>query len=230
MPVISTERLRVQGELQCGTLPRVIGGSHTDDLWRRTHSGPSRSMKPEAGGDSSTAHCTRCPWEVMMKMSVSQVFRYAAPVVLALGFVGVSFVSTQVQTRKPLTTEEDFNRATKELSNWGRWGADDELGAANLITPAKRKQAAALVKEGLPISLAHDIFQEEQPDGRGHLERKVVSARPGGASDQYAFVGTYHGSTFSHLDAINCHQMINGKGYNGRTLEEVQAADGCPKG
>jgi hypothetical protein len=27
----------------------------------------------------------------------------------------------------------------KELSNWGRWGADDELGAANLITPAKRK-------------------------------------------------------------------------------------------
>jgi kynurenine formamidase len=167
----------------------------------------------------------------MMKLSLSQGLRYAAATVLAFGFVSVWFVSTaQVQTRKTLTTEEDFNRATKELSNWGRWGADDELGAANFITPAKRKQAAALVKEGVPISLAHDIFQEEQPDGRGHLERKVLSARPGGASDQYAFVGTYHGSTFSHLDAINCHQMINGKGYNGRTLEEVQAADGCPKG
>ena len=85
-----------------------------------------------------------------MKVSVAQVLRYSVPGVLALGLVGVSFVSTaQVQTRKTLTTEEDFNRATKELSNWGRWGADDELGAANFITPAKRKQAAALVKEGL---------------------------------------------------------------------------------
>jgi kynurenine formamidase len=167
----------------------------------------------------------------MMKGSVSQILRYAAPGVLALGFVGVFFVSTtQVQTRKTLTTEEDFKRAQQELSNWGRWGADDELGAANFITPAKRKQAIALAKEGIAISLAHDIFQEEVPDGRGHLERKVLSARPGGASDQYAFVGTYHGSIYSHLDAINCHQMVNGKGYNGRTLEDVQAADGCPKG
>ena len=29
-----------------------------------------------------------------------------------------------------------------ELSNWGRWGKQDQLGAINLITPAKRKQAA----------------------------------------------------------------------------------------
>src|SRR5262245_11203929 len=138
--------------------------------------------------------------------------------------------TTQVQTRKTLTTEEDFLRATKELSNWGRWGPDDELGAANFITPAKRKAAVALVKEGVAISLAHDIFQEDVPDGNGHLERTVVSARPGGASDKYAFTGTYHGSIFSHLDAVNCHQMLQGKGYNGRTIEEVQAAGGCPKG
>jgi hypothetical protein len=31
----------------------------------------------------------------------------------------------------------------------GRWGKDDEIGAMNLIGPAKWKQAAALVKEGL---------------------------------------------------------------------------------
>ena len=52
----------------------------------------------------------------------------------------------------------------KELSNWGRWGADDELGAANLITPAKRKQALALATQGLPISLAHDVAQEIAAD------------------------------------------------------------------
>lgn len=32
------------------------------------------------------------------------------------------------------------------LANWKRWGAEDELGALNLITPAKRAQAARLVR------------------------------------------------------------------------------------
>ena len=54
----------------------------------------------------------------------------------------------------------------KEVSNWGRWGPDDEMGASNLITPAKRKQAAALVKEGISVSLAHDVIQEDAPDAR----------------------------------------------------------------
>jgi len=31
------------------------------------------------------------------------------------------------------------------LSNWGRWGDDDELGTLNLIAPAKRLQAASLI-------------------------------------------------------------------------------------
>ena len=127
----------------------------------------------------------------------------AAAVVLV---VAILQVRVQVQSAKTLATEEDFRRAFTELSNWGRWGQNDELGAANLITPAKRKAAVALVREGLAISLAHDIFQEDVPDGNGHLERTVVSARPGGASDKYAFTGTYHGSIYSHLDAVNCHQ------------------------
>jgi kynurenine formamidase len=166
-----------------------------------------------------------------MRRSMRQIIKYGGSALVGVALVAGYFaVTAQMQTKKTLATEEDFKRAMTELSNWGRWGKDDELGAANFITPAKRKAAAALVKEGATISLAHDIFQEEQPDGRGHLERKVVGARPGGASDQYAFVGTYHGSIYSHLDAVNCHQMKDGKGYNGRTLEEVQAADGCPKG
>ena len=37
------------------------------------------------------------------------------------------------------------------LNNWGRWGDDDQRGCLNLITPAKRKQAAALVHDGVPI-------------------------------------------------------------------------------
>ena len=40
-----------------------------------------------------------------------------------------------------------------ELSNWGRWGKDDQLGALNFITPAKRREAMALAKDGIVVSL-----------------------------------------------------------------------------
>src|SRR5438093_6851159 len=39
-------------------------------------------------------------------------------------------------------TKEQFEQWKKDLNNWGRWGRDDEIGTMNLITPAKRKQAA----------------------------------------------------------------------------------------
>ena len=34
-----------------------------------------------------------------------------------------------------------------EFSNRGRWGEDDEIGALNLITPEKRLEAVAPVRE-----------------------------------------------------------------------------------
>src|SRR5438874_5602137 len=51
-------------------------------------------------------------------------------------------------------TKEDIDRWLKELSNWGRWGADDQAGTTNLITAAKRKQAVALVKDGVSVSMS----------------------------------------------------------------------------
>ena len=92
---------------------------------------------------------------------------------IALGAVAASVPQARSQSsaRPTMANEADFRRAMKELSNWGRWGNDDELGAANLITPAKRKQALALATEGLPISLAHDESSttwpartEQEPD------------------------------------------------------------------
>jgi len=32
------------------------------------------------------------------------------------------------------------------------------------------------------------------------------------------------------MDAVDCHIMVDGKGYNGVSMEEIQAAGGCPKG
>ena len=62
-----------------------------------------------------------------------------------------------------------------ELSNWGRWGADDQLGTLNLITPEKRKQAAALVTAGVSVSLARDVEKEEAVDNPSPFGHRMLS-------------------------------------------------------
>lgn len=48
----------------------------------------------------------------------------------------------------------DFRPLGARLSNWGRWGSDDERGTINLITPDRLVAAAKLVKKGSIISLS----------------------------------------------------------------------------
>ena len=66
-------------------------------------------------------------------------------------------------TRK-IPTEAEVLEYMTSLSNWGRWGADDQLGTLNLITPEKRAQAASLVKEGLSVTCSRLIVPEGAPD------------------------------------------------------------------
>src|ERR1700680_1511552 len=83
-----------------------------------------------------------------------------------------------------------------DLSNWGRWGKDDEIGALNLITPAKRKQAAALVKEGVSVSMADDLDTEKAVDNPNPFELKML----GIGVDEIA--ANYHGIAQTHLDSL----------------------------
>ena len=129
-----------------------------------------------------------------------------------------------------MESNQDFQRAMQELSNWGRWGEDDELGQANFITQEKRIAAARLVREGITVSLAHDVVQEDAVDTSAYLNREVISVSPTGAADKLEYTGSYHGTIHSHLDSLDCHIMYEGKGYNGVGYEEVEAADGCPRG
>ena len=61
-------------------------------------------------------------------------------------------------------TRADFDRLMTELSNWGRWGKDDQIGAVNLITPAKRKEALSSVKDGFSVSMARKAEMEPALD------------------------------------------------------------------
>ncbi len=48
-----------------------------------------------------------------------------------------------------MTLDEEIRALAAKVSNWGRWGPDDELGTLNFITPEKRREAAALVRKGV---------------------------------------------------------------------------------
>src|SRR5215467_13285513 len=102
------------------------------------------------------------------------------------------------QTPSPnhVVTEAQYERWKKELSNWGRWGKDDQIGALNLITPAKRKQAAALVREGVSVSMAGDLDTEKAVDNPNPFELQMLTI----GSDQIS--ARYHGITHTHLDSL----------------------------
>jgi len=52
---------------------------------------------------------------------------------------------TNPASRTP-PTQAELDQWLIDRSNWGRWGADDQKGAVNLITPEKRVEAARLIR------------------------------------------------------------------------------------
>jgi kynurenine formamidase len=135
-------------------------------------------------------------------------------------FLGLAYQARDQKDHK--LTQADIDRWMTELSNWGRWGKEDELGAMNLITPGKRKQAAALVKEGVSVSLSRSTEKERAVDIQspfGHVMNQSGVKNPGSFSiDTYSVL--YHGYAHTHLDAL-CHMFYRGKMFNGFSQEEV---------
>jgi len=87
-------------------------------------------------------------------------------------------------------TATEIDQLAEELSNWGRWGVDDEMGTLNLITANTRKAAASLVEHGVSVSMAQD--SDTNP----------------WAVDKIGV--RFHGLVHSHIDAL-CHYHYKGR-------------------
>ena len=144
--------------------------------------------------------------------------------VAALASLAAAHSAGAADDDKPKLTRADIDAMMKDLSNWGRWGKDDQLGALNLITPAKRKQAAALVRDGVAVSLAHAAITERRDGSAPFVLKMTVLPKEGdeitGALDEYSV--QYHGFTQTHIDAL-CHLIYKGRMYNGFAQKEVTA-------
>lgn len=129
---------------------------------------------------------------------------------------------------KPIRSKQDVTAAMKILSNWGRWGKDDQYGALNLITPAKRREAAHEVREGASVSLAHNAMTKRAfltPAFKHCMIETGVMPDSQSAGD--VFTVQVHGYTETHLDAL-CHVFYDGRMYNGYSQREV-TENGCGK-
>lgn len=139
--------------------------------------------------------------------------RSALVLLLAIGLPAAAAMSIgaqpapQAAAAKPVS-RADFERWKKELSNWGRWGPDDQIGALNLITPAKRRQAAALVKEGFSVSLSRDADTVKAIDNPDPFEHSLIAI----GADRMGVIP--HGVAHTHLDSL-AHIHYDGVFYNG---------------
>jgi kynurenine formamidase len=129
-------------------------------------------------------------------------------------------------------TSADLERWSMELSNWGRWGKDDQAGTINLITAAKRKAAASLVRDGVCVSASLDADLPKDGPTSGPLPGGprtepgprttwTLTSKPPGPDPKPrasyvvdTIAVAYHGDATTHLDALS-HIYYQGQIYNG---------------
>jgi kynurenine formamidase len=136
--------------------------------------------------------------------------------------VGVSAGQSAAPSRTPRNADE-FDALFQQVKNWGRWGADDQRGAANLVTDVKRRQAVSLAKTGVTVSLSHNPITEAAEDNASPFEHTM---NRGFTTDTYRV--SYHGYAHSHLDAL-CHILYKDQTYNGYARADVNTEKGCAR-
>jgi kynurenine formamidase len=140
-------------------------------------------------------------------------------------------------------TNSDLIGLVSELSNWGRWGSDDQLGTLNHIDVECRRHAASLVSEGVVTSCAWQLgghgfhtpgtapqrFMIRSGEGLFD-EHSVPPIQPelGGRARLAAeYIGLrFHGLEITHIDALS-HAFWDGQAYNGVPAARVSSESGA---
>ncbi|HEY2594960.1 MAG TPA: hypothetical protein VGK33_13775 [Chloroflexota bacterium] len=127
----------------------------------------------------------------------------------------------------PLPSRADVDSYLRDRRNWGRWGADDQVGAVNLITPEKRLRAASLVRSGRAVSLSRELPKTPAPNNPtpAHHFMNLLDRGSGGAAIDYYGV-SYHGQATTHLDAL-CHVWNQDGMWQGRNPAQEIRFDGA---
>lgn len=126
----------------------------------------------------------------------------------------------------------------RDLSNWGRWGAEDERGTLNFVTPEKVREGARCVRQGRSFSLALPFDKSGPQSGARRFNPMLFLTLDGGdiATDAIQHLPRYAGyerhSRFTddvwvlpsqcgtQWDAL-AHCLHDGRTYNGFEAKEI---------
>lgn len=133
--------------------------------------------------------------------------------------------------------EAEIASRAEAYRNWGRWGQDDVLGTLNLITPAHRVAAAALVREGRVVSLAQSFDTNGPQKGWRRRTNPVHTMTDTGTDAERGNQGFPHGiggaddvismplQCSTQWDGLG-HIFDHGNAWNGRRAGDVVTSEG----
>ena len=142
-----------------------------------------------------------------------------------------------------ITNLEGVKQLATKLRNWGRWGADDELGTVNFISTDTIVGATRLVKKGkaFPLGIGISKVGPQRLDPLTsrfnpiHLMIRTGTDAAAGAPSNRAFtrttddVITMGTHTATHWDAL-AHVFYEGKMWNGYDCALVTGAGAAKNG
>ena len=141
-----------------------------------------------------------------------------------------------------LPTQKELLNYFNDLSNWGKWGDDDQMGTLNYINDSVRLNAASLLKNGHSVSCSRPIEFEYAPDtpnppvhymiesGDGlsseyPFNDSKISAKPSQVAMDYIGM-IFHGHSITHIDSL-AHFFWNGKMYNNQPAYLISTSLGA---
>src|SRR5258705_3253685 len=122
----------------------------------------------------------------------------------------------------------------EKLSNWGRWGKEDQRGTLNFISPEKQVGAARLVQRGRAVSCSRTISPRWAPENPRPLIHFMTASGEGAPKNGMGFASDwigmeFHGHSYTHLDSLS-HVFWNGMMYNGRPATNITTSKGGKDG
>jgi kynurenine formamidase len=147
---------------------------------------------------------------------------------------------TETTTTTETPSVETVRALSKQYSNWGRWGDEDQRGTLNHVTPERVAAAAACIRSGKRISMAlpMDATGPQVSGGFGGRFNPIhLMFRDGGDISMGTVVDEFYNGRDRHLrgtddliimalqsstqwDAL-AHIFFDGHMYNGRTPDAV---------
>jgi hypothetical protein len=135
---------------------------------------------------------------------------------------------------------DEIRALGRELRNWGRWGADDERGTVNFITPEKLVEAGRLIRRGKVFSPALDLDRSGPQTGAYGRFNPIHTMLRDGSDDlarSKAGVGPFYADDAVYM-ALQCstqwdalaHFWYDGTLYNGYPAASITSAGAARTG